>query len=46
MELFDMDENGLLTVVKCRAALDRLDREFSDSFIRKYVDMGLHQQSV
>jgi len=34
-EEFDTDEDGLITVAECRAALDRLDRELSDGFVRE-----------
>merc|ERR1712032_42676 len=36
-EEFDMDEDGLITVAECRAALDRLDRELSDGFVRESI---------
>jgi len=36
-EEFDKDGDGLITVAECRAAIDRLDREFSDGFVRESI---------
>jgi len=36
-EEFDEDGDGLITVAECRAAVDRLDRELSDGFVRESI---------